>query len=92
MEFEKLQSLQVTFDLFSRFKLEWLPDSIVDLSQLKTFRLWQCHKFENVPMEFEKLQSLQVAFDLFSRFKLEWLPNSIVDLSQLKTFHVTTLL
>jgi hypothetical protein len=27
----------------------------VDLSQLKTFRLSNCHKLENLPMEFEKL-------------------------------------
>ncbi len=57
MEFEKLQIL-LTLNLFGYFELGWLPDLIVDLSQLKTFQLSQCHKLENLPMEFEKLQSL----------------------------------
>jgi Leucine-rich repeat (LRR) protein len=57
MEFGKLQSL-VEFDLSGCFKLRCLPDSIVNLSQLKTFRLSDCDKLENLPMEFGKFQSL----------------------------------
>jgi hypothetical protein len=57
MEFGKLQSL-VELDLSNYSKLGCLPDSIVDLSQLKTFRSWQCYKLENLPVEFRKLQSL----------------------------------
>jgi hypothetical protein len=54
MEFGKLQSL-VELDLFGCSQLGCLPDSIVDLSQLKTFRLGGCNKLENLPMEFGKL-------------------------------------
>jgi Leucine-rich repeat (LRR) protein len=43
MEFGKLQSL-VQLNLSSCSKLGSLPDSIVDLSQLETFRLFGCHK------------------------------------------------
>jgi hypothetical protein len=64
MEFGKLQSL-VELDLFGCSQLGCLPDSIVDLSQLKTFRLGGCDKLENLPMEFGKLQSL-VELELFS--------------------------
>ncbi len=35
----------------------------MDLSQLKTFQLWECKKLENLPVEFGKLQSL-VELDL----------------------------
>jgi Leucine-rich repeat (LRR) protein len=56
MEFRNLQSL-VELNL-SCSKLGCLLDSIVDLSQLKTFRLSGCLKLENLPMEFRKLQSL----------------------------------
>jgi hypothetical protein len=84
VEFGKLQRL-VEFDLSNYFKLGCLIDSIVDLSQLKTFRLQGCHKLKNLPMEFGKLESL-VKLDLFSCFKLGHLFDSIVDLSQLKTF------
>jgi Leucine-rich repeat (LRR) protein len=64
-----------------------LPDSIVDLSQLKSFRLFNCHKLENLPMEFGKLQSL-VELDLSGCSQLGCLPDSIVDLSQLKSFRL----
>jgi hypothetical protein len=37
----------------------------VDLSQLKTFQLSECHKLENLPVEFKKLHNL-VELDLFS--------------------------
>jgi Leucine-rich repeat (LRR) protein len=57
VEFGKLQSL-VELDLSSCIELGCLPNSIVDLSQLKTFRLWGCHKLENLPTDFGKLQSL----------------------------------
>jgi hypothetical protein len=57
MEYGKLQSL-VELDLSECFELRCLLDSIVDLSQLKTFGLRQCHKLKNLPMEFGKLQSL----------------------------------
>jgi hypothetical protein len=40
MEFGKLQSL-VELHLSGCSQLEYLPDSIVDLSQLKTFQLRQ---------------------------------------------------
>ncbi len=56
MEFRKLQSL-VEVDLSDCSKLGCLPNSIVDLSQLKTFQLWGCHKLENLKVEFGKLQS-----------------------------------
>ncbi len=84
MKFGKLQSL-VGLELFECSELVCLPDSIVDLSQLKTFRLQRCHKLENWPVEFGKLQSL-VELDLSECFELVCLPYSIVDLSQLKTF------
>ncbi len=84
MEFGKLQSL-VELHLSKCFELGCLPDSIVDLSQLKTFQLCECQKLENLPVEFGKLQSL-VELDLSSCSELGCLPDSIVDLSQLKTF------
>jgi Leucine-rich repeat (LRR) protein len=56
-EFGKLQSL-VELDLSGCSQLEYLPDSIVHLSQLKTFQLRGCQKLKNLPMEFGKLQSL----------------------------------
>jgi hypothetical protein len=84
MEFWKLQSL-VELDLSGCSQLGCLPDSIVDLSQLKTFQLGGCDKLENLPMEFGKLQSL-VELELFSCSQLGCLLDSIVDLSQLKTF------
>jgi hypothetical protein len=84
MEFGKLQSV-VELDLSSCSELEHLPDSIVDLSQLKTFQLFKCHKLENLPMEFGKLHSL-VILHLFYCFELGCLPDSIVNLAQLKTF------
>jgi hypothetical protein len=84
VEFEKLQSL-VDFDLFGCFELGFLPESIVDFSQLKIFRLQGCHKLENLQVEFEKLQSV-VNFDLSGHSELGSLPDSIVDLSQFKSF------
>jgi hypothetical protein len=45
MEFRKLQSL-VELDLSNCSQLGCLPDSIMDLSQLKTFRLSNCHQLE----------------------------------------------
>jgi len=66
MEFEKLQSL-VELDLFTCLQLGCLPNSIMDLSQLKTFRLYGCHKLENLRVEFRKFQSL-VELNLFSCF------------------------
>jgi Leucine-rich repeat (LRR) protein len=68
MEFGKLQSL-VEVHLSECSELGCLPDSIVDLSQLKTFDLWRCDKLENLPMEFGKLQSL-VELDLSECSKL----------------------
>ncbi len=68
MESEKLQSL-VELDLFACSELGCLLDSIVNLSQLKTFRLFECDKLENLPVELGKLHSL-VELDLFSCFKL----------------------
>jgi hypothetical protein len=50
MEFRKLQIL-VELSLFTSSELGCLLDSIVDLSQLKTFRLFECHKLENILME-----------------------------------------
>jgi hypothetical protein len=84
MEFGKLQSL-VEFDLFVCFELGCLSYSILDLSQLKIFRLFESHKLENLLMEFRKFQSL-VELNLFTLSKLGCLLDSIVDLSQLKTF------
>ncbi|KAH8942659.1 hypothetical protein BDL97_13G004500 [Sphagnum fallax] len=86
MEFGKLQSL-VELDLSHCSQLGCLPDSIVNLSQLKTFRLQGCAKFEELPMEFGKLQSL-VELDLSHCSQLGCLPDSIVNLSQLKTFQL----
>jgi len=83
VEFGKLQSL-VELDLSFCSELGCLPDSIVELSQLKTFKLLGCEKVENLPVEFGKLQSL-VELDLSLCSKLGCLPNSIVHLSQLKT-------
>jgi Leucine-rich repeat (LRR) protein len=57
VEFGKLQSL-VELDLSECSQLGCLPDSIVNLSKLKTFDLGGCHKLENLPVEFGKLQSL----------------------------------
>ncbi len=82
MEFGKLQSL-VELTLFGCSQLGYLPDSIVNLSQLKTFHLRKCDKLENLPMEFEKLQSL-VEPDLSGCSQLGCLLYSIVDLSQFK--------
>jgi hypothetical protein len=81
MEFGKLQSL-VELNLSDCSELKCLPDSIVDLSQLKTFQLQECRKLENLPMEFGKLQSL-VELNLSNCSELKCLPESIVDLSQL---------
>jgi Leucine-rich repeat (LRR) protein len=84
MQFGKLQSL-VKLDLSHCSKLGSLLDSIVDLSQLKTFLLLGCQKLENLPMEFGKLQSL-VELNLCNCSELGCIPASIMDLSQLKTF------
>jgi Leucine-rich repeat (LRR) protein len=86
VEFGKLQSL-VELDLSKCSELGCLPDSIVDLTQLKTFRLCGCQKLENLRVEFGKLQSL-VELDLFECSELGCLPDSIVDLAQLKTFRL----
>jgi hypothetical protein len=51
VEFGKLQSL-VELDFSKCSKLRCLPNSIVDLSQLKTFGLKWCRKLENLPVEF----------------------------------------
>ncbi len=71
--------------LIRLFRVWCLPDSIVHLSQLKTFQLQRCHKLENLLVEFGKLQIL-VELNFSKCSKLRCLPNSIVDLSQLKTF------
>jgi Leucine-rich repeat (LRR) protein len=84
MEFGKFQSL-VKLNLSCYFQLGCLLDLIVDLSQLKTFRLFKCHKLENLRTEFGKLQSL-VELDLSYCFQLGCLSDSIMELSQLKTF------
>jgi len=81
VEFGKLQSL-VELDLSCCSELGCLPDSIVDLSQLKTFRLRDCRNLKNLPVEFGKLQSL-MELDLSDCYELGCLPDSIVDLSQL---------
>jgi hypothetical protein len=78
MEFGKFQSL-VELNLSGCPKLGCLPDSIVDLSQFKKFRLCKCVKSENLLMEFKKLQSL-VELDLSGCSKLGCLPNSIMNL------------
>jgi hypothetical protein len=57
MELGKLQSL-VELDLFWCFELGCLPNSIVDLSQLKMFQLFPMNKLENPQVEVGKLQSL----------------------------------
>ncbi len=51
----------------------------MDLSQLKTFLLFKCHKLENLLVEFENFQIL-VELVLFSCFELRCLLDSIVDL------------
>jgi hypothetical protein len=70
-------------DLFDCFKLGCLSNSIVHLSQLKTFQLNGVFKLEILLVEFMKFQNL-VELDLFSCSKLGCLPNSIVHLSELK--------
>ncbi len=62
--FGKLQSL-VELDLSECSELGCLPYSILDLSELKTFQLWGCHKLENLQVEFKKLQNL-VELDLYN--------------------------
>jgi hypothetical protein len=57
MELGKLQSL-VELDLYGCLELGCLLNSIMDLSNLETFRLNECYKLENLPMELGKLQSL----------------------------------
>jgi hypothetical protein len=64
----KLQSL-VQLLLSECFELGCLPDSIVDLSQLKRFKLEGCRKLENLPVKFGKLQNL-VDLNLFHCFEL----------------------
>jgi Leucine-rich repeat (LRR) protein len=86
MEFGKLQSL-VELNLSGCSQLGCLPDSILNLSQLKTFQLCGCHKLTNLPMEFGKLQSL-VELDLSGCSQLGCLPHSILNLSRLKTFRL----
>ncbi len=86
MKLEKVQSL-VDLDLSSCSKLGCLPNSIIDLSQFKTFQLRGCHKLENLQMKFGKLQSF-VELDLSKCFELGCLLDSIVDLSQPKTFQL----
>jgi Leucine-rich repeat (LRR) protein len=76
MVFKKFQSL-VELDLFDCLELGCLPDSIVHLSQLKTFDLSWCDKLENLPVEFEKLQSL-VELNLSNCSQLGCLLDSIV--------------
>jgi len=66
-------------DLSRCSELGCLPDSIVDLSQLKTFQLWGCRKLENLLIKFGKLQSL-VELELFGCSKLGCLLDLIVDL------------
>ncbi len=58
----------------------FLPDSIMDLSQIKKFQLCKSHKLGNLLVELRKLQSV-VELDLFGCFKLGRLLDSIVDLS-----------
>jgi Leucine-rich repeat (LRR) protein len=84
VEFGKLQSL-VELGLSECSELGYLPNSIVDLSKLKTFQLCRCQNLENLRVEFGKLQRL-VELVLSSCSELGCLPDSIVDLSQLKTF------
>ncbi|KAH8938442.1 hypothetical protein BDL97_16G082700 [Sphagnum fallax] len=88
MEFGKLQSF-VELDLSNCSKLGRLLDSIVNLSQLKTFPLSSCQKLENLPVESRKPQSL-VELDLSNYSKLWCLLDSIVNLSQLKTFRLSS--
>jgi hypothetical protein len=57
VELKKLQSL-VELELSGCSELGCFLDLIVDLSQLKRFRLQGCHKLENLLMGFRKLQSL----------------------------------
>jgi Leucine-rich repeat (LRR) protein len=67
MELGKLQDL-VELDLSACSELGCLLDSIVELSELKTFRLFECHKLENLPTELGKIQSL-LQLNLSSCFK-----------------------
>jgi Leucine-rich repeat (LRR) protein len=67
--------------------LRCLPDTIVDLSQLKTLQLSFCKKLENLPVEFGRLRNL-VELDLFYCSKLRCLPNIVMHLSQLKTLRL----
>jgi hypothetical protein len=67
-------------DLFDYFELGCSLDSIVHLSQLKTFQLNRFFKLEILLVEFEKLQNL-VELNLFKCSKLGCLPDSIVHLS-----------
>jgi Leucine-rich repeat (LRR) protein len=75
-------------DLSNCSELGCLPNSIMDLSQLKTFQLRHCHKLENLPKEFKKLQCL-MELDLSSCYELGCLPYSIMDMSRFKTFRLS---
>jgi hypothetical protein len=56
VEFKKLQNL-VELDLFHCSKLRCLPDTSVNLSQLKRFGLQGCHKLQNLALKFEKFKA-----------------------------------
>jgi hypothetical protein len=86
VKFGNLQSL-VRLYLYDCGQLGCLPDSIVDLSKLKTFHLYKCSKLENLPVKFRDFQSF-VELHLSSCSELGCLPDSIVDLSKLHTFHL----
>ncbi len=79
MEFKKLQSL-VKLDIFECSQLGCLPNSIRDLSKLKTFQLCRFYNLKNLQVEFGKLQRL-LELDLSKCSQLGCLPDSIVDLS-----------
>jgi Leucine-rich repeat (LRR) protein len=70
----------VELNLSHSFELGCLPNSIVDLSQLKKFQLCKCHKLEKNSVELRKLQSL-MELDLSGCFELGCLFDSFVDLS-----------
>jgi hypothetical protein len=59
MELGKFESL-VKLNLSDCSQLGCLPNSIVDLSQLKIFQFSECHKLENLQVEFRSSKILSL--------------------------------